>query len=59
MPSFDTKLDPNLDSVGNAVDTTGMFSTLIVLCTAASIIYTLLRVVERRSKLVNAQVRDL
>ena len=23
MPSFDTKLDPNLDSVGNAVDTTG------------------------------------
>lgn len=41
------------------VDTTGMFSTLIVLCTAASIIYTLLRVVERRSKLVNAQVRDL
>ena len=22
MPSFDTKLDPNIESVGNAVDTT-------------------------------------
>ncbi|MEL4358403.1 MULTISPECIES: ABC transporter permease [unclassified Luteococcus] len=39
------------------VDTAGMFSTIILLCAVASLIYTLIRTVERRSKLVGAQLR--
>lgn len=39
------------------VDTTGMFSTIILLCTVASLIYTALRTMERRSKLVGTQLR--
>lgn len=42
----------------DAVDTSGMFSTIILLCAVASTIYTVLRTVERRSKLVAAQLRD-
>ncbi|MEL4504367.1 ABC transporter permease [Luteococcus sp. H138] len=40
------------------VDTAGMFSTIILLCTVASLIYTAIRTLERRSKLVGAQLRD-
>lgn len=42
----------------DAVDTTGLFSTIIVLCAAASLVYTALRAVERRSSLVGSQLRD-
>lgn len=42
----------------DAADTTGMFSTLAVLCTVASATYQLIRHVERRSALANAQRRD-
>ena len=40
-----------------AVDTAGMFSTIIVLCAVASLLYSLIRTLERRSRVVNAQLR--
>ncbi|MFD1890388.1 ABC transporter permease [Luteococcus peritonei] len=41
-----------------AIDTAGMFSTIIVLCAVASLLYSLIRLVERRSRVVNAQRRE-
>ena len=38
----------------DALDTTGMFATIIVLCAMASVFYTLIHVVERRSRVLES-----
>lgn len=40
------------------MDTAGMFCSIATLCLVASLVYTLIHTVERRSRVVNAQLRE-